>query len=109
MSSLTLTTTREVSPEEVDDLIELIDFSRSPWFKSIEQGRNWFLVEHDPRERDGITDTSEVYRQQILDAATAAQPQLCCSLTEGEGLGFLCANDADIILQTAIFGRIIFG
>lgn len=113
MTGLTLTTTREVTPEEVDDLIDLVDFSRSPWFKSIDTviGGTSYLIEHDTREKDGITDTTQIDSQQLLDAITKAQSQLCCFGVYDElfELGNLCANDADIILQTAVFGRIIFG
>lgn len=121
MTALKLTMTREVTPEEVDDLIDLVDFSRSPWFKSINTiiGGTSYLVTHENADRQYADHTgplrTPVDAQELLNTIKEVQPKLCCfsSIMAGDfyggELGHLCANDADIILQTAVFGRIVFG
>lgn len=54
--------------------------------------------------------TKDLSAKDIHAAFEAAKPELCCEDAMSEdGYGFGCANDADIVLQFAMFGETIFG
>lgn len=88
-----------------------------PWYHSAElttDGARVIVRLGDPEADDeGQTKTYELSAAQIKKAFTAALEKkysLCCAgeiATEQLGLG--CAQDLDIILQTACYGELVFG
>ena len=97
---------------------ELADLSipayYAPWWNRIEKSGHGILVRvDDPNHPEG----SGVYIEKILSAgdihdafdATATKYLCCEDAMREDGYGFGCVNDADLILQWAVFGEIIYG
>lgn len=121
MSTMKTTLTREVTDEEVADLIHGTGALAWEWWHSV-----------DPEERDGVAgylfgventdDGPQVMKRwvSVQDIATAAGEYLT-SVTEvgpldgdhrdarDESLGYLDASGADNVLQRAVLGAVVFG
>lgn len=67
----------------------------------------------DPEQDEGISKAYDLTATQIKNAFQAAKLngyRLCCvDDIQNERLGYGCVQDLDIILQTACYGRLIFG
>lgn len=88
-----------------------------PWYhgsKLTEDGSRVRVTMDDPESDDeSRTKDYELSAAQIKEAFREAKQKgynLCCAADiESEQLGFGCAQDLDIILQTACYGELVFG
>lgn len=98
--------------------VEEFYFGYMPWYhgsKYNEAGDRLIVTMTDPDEDDGDNETTKEYTlsaAQFKDAFTAAKAgkfHLCCEQDIAEEqLGLGCAQDLDIILQTACYKDVIF-
>lgn len=96
------------------DLLQLsIPREFAPWWVSIEQrGTGVSVVVDDPDhpEGSGVSISRELSAKDMHAAFGAHVDDLCCGeLMEAEGYGLGCSNDADLVLQYAVFGRVVYG
>lgn len=101
--------------EDVDEFY----FGYLPWYHGTELTKDNARVRvtlTDPEEDEGDDETTKVYEltaTQIKEAFTTAGSKsyhLCCAEEiRDEQLGLGCAQDLDIILQTACYGELVFG
>lgn len=99
----------------LEDLDEFY-FGYCPWFhgtKLVEDGTRIQVTMTDLDEDEGDNEIVKVYElsaQNIKDAFTEAKQgrfHLCCaSEIENEQLGYGCAQDLNIIVQTACYGKV---
>lgn len=100
--------------------VEEFHFGYLPWLHQISRDdadtSKLLVTMTDPDEDEGDNETTKVYElsaAQIKQAFTTAKEKgcnLCCkSDIEAEQLGYGCAEDLDLILQTACFGEAVFG
>lgn len=114
MTTLSVTINREVGDEEINDLIFGTGVLGHPWWVSaVVIGDSWRITHEDPEDEGAVqtlltaeqicTAFSECIQNEYVDPG--------CSDTKeaiGESLGFLDANAADVVLQWAVFGEIIY-
>jgi hypothetical protein len=86
----------------------------APWWHSIEAEGHGIRVEvDDPDGEEGKGGMVRILTaRQIHDAFNllAKDDALCCGKDmQQEGYGFGCSEDADMILQQATFGEIVYG
>lgn len=88
-----------------------------PWYHGtelVEDGSRVRVTMSDP-ESDDESETKEYVLSavQIKDAYLEAKRRgyrLCCAADiESEQLGYGCAQDLDVVLQTACYGELVFG
>ena len=98
------------------DLLGLgITRSYTPWWHELDQDGHGIRVtvdDPDHPEGSGVTLTRTLTAAQIHEAFTAlaAASKLCCGgEMRREGYGYGCAEDADLILQHATFGEVVYG
>ena len=112
--------TREVSEQEVYDLITGTGAMSMPWWKSVKtyksiDGGPAVYLEHDPAEEGGPLHTIVSLSDIVRAAGRALAPHLGATQGSDEhdaihkGLGYLDAAGADNVLQIAVFGRAVFG
>lgn len=98
--------------EDVEDFY----FGSLPWMgrrKIADDGKTIVVRMHDPEEDEGVTKVYPLTADQIREAFKTAKDKgyhLCCAedITT-EQLGYGCAQDLDIIVQTACYGELVFG
>lgn len=117
--SLTLTTSRPGTAQEIDDLINGTGAMSWSWWgnwkmKTVDGVDGWEFTHDGVDSDEGALDVKTwVSNQQILDAAGRF-------LAEGRGgedagemvrdsIGYADAVNADVILQYAVLGEIVFG
>lgn len=96
------------------DLLQLsIPRSFAPWWVDIEQrGAGVHVEVDDPAhpEGSGRTLVRDLSAKELHAAFGAHVDDLCCGeLMEVEGYGLGCSNDADLVLQYAVFGKVVYG
>lgn len=115
MSKLTLTTTREATAQEIENLVWGTGALSYPWWHGAHKTKHGYrFYFDDPNEEEG-TFTGNVWRsnQAILNAASRF-------IAEGRGgedvadaisedIGYFDATAADTILQYAVMGGAIYG
>lgn len=84
------------------------------WWQELEaKGHNIYVEVDDPDEAEGSGKTvAKTLAPATIHASFQAMKDsyLCCAETMTEdGYGYGCAADADVILQHATFGEIIYG
>ncbi|MFD5864371.1 hypothetical protein ACFWGP_05430 [Agromyces sp. NPDC127015] len=103
---------------EACDLAEVLDGRYTPWWREVEvleTPRRIRIVADDPSgPDDDTTSEREVKPREVVetfDRIAKTRPSLLCCLADmtEEHLGMGCAEDADVIFQTLIYGRIVFG
>jgi hypothetical protein len=113
--TLTLKISRDVEPREVSDLMGCLWSSLSPWLlNSVTNdesqhiyGRH-YVNGDDPRE--GYEKFSFSYKKYLKAVDKAFKSgTLCCAEDMKDDLGMGCAQDADIVLQFALFNEIVYG
>lgn len=114
MSELILKTQRPATAEEVENLVWGTGALALPWWHGAHKTPRGFRFFYDRPEDDEGTFTGNrwVSNQQILNAAGRF-------LAEGRGqdagdmmsesIGYADASDADVILQYAVLGEIVYG
>ena len=113
--TLTLTTTREATVDELEDLIYGTGALTWSWWGGARHTPAGYEFHHDA---DGDVDgacTGRTWRshRQILRAAgrflSEGRGGEDASEAISESLGYLDAADADVVLQYAVFGEVVFG
>lgn len=116
--AMELNHTRDVSDEEVVDLVLCLDSRISVWVSEVHVSetlrtvRMEFFIDADDRSQG--TEWATVEFDDIVAAMNRAtalgRDTLCCADTMfADSLGDGCSLDADIILQHAILGGVIWG
>lgn len=118
-NELKLSTTRKATAKEVEDLVTGTGAMTYNWWSGWAQkqvdGVDGWEFEHDNGDsEEGAGDvTTWVSDQQILDAAGRfiQEGRLIYDVDDvmTESIGYLDASDADVVLQYAVLGEIIFG
>ncbi|MBG0716838.1 hypothetical protein G3N18_01890 [Microbacterium sp. 2C] len=104
-----LTFTKQISDDQIVDLIDLLDGRTSPWLIATETDLDHEHVTvthylHRPDETEG---TTTITFTNILAALAALhdEGELCCAAAMvGDHLGAGCAVDADLVLRRALLG-----
>lgn len=102
----------------LEDVDEFYFGGVSPWFHGTrlsDDGRFVVVTLTDPDEDDGANETTKEYTLsagRVKDAFLEAKRlgyHLCCeNEIADEQLGYGCAQDLGIVLQTACYGRLVF-
>lgn len=119
-NELTLRTSRPATSEEVSNLLYGTGSLSWEWWGSCDSeernGVTGYLLEHATEDSpdDGSTPgRTWLSEQQILDAAALALSQGYGSEDATdivrESIGYFDANAGDVVLQLAVFGKVIFG
>ena len=101
----------------LEDVDEFFFGGCTPWIEaiSLDAPRSRLRVTiWDPDAEEGTsTRVVELSANQIKEAyqeAKRREYRLCCARTiESDELGAGCAQDLDIVIQTACFGRLVYG
>lgn len=86
----------------------------APWWVRLETKKHGIYVmvdDPDYPEGSGKTISRVLSADEIHNAFQAiADSHLCCEdAMKEDGYGMGCANDGDLILQYAVFGKIVYG
>ena len=119
--TLKLTIEREVNPKEIVDLIDGTGALSYPWWVNVRfldtgdaaaDTRIEFTVDH-PNEPEGSGITLKVTKTiaEIVDAAAEAIKlgHVADKDAIREDLGYCDSEEADCVLQIAVFGTIVYG
>lgn len=108
--TLTFKLEREINPSEVSDLIDTA--LQWEWWNhvTLSDKEQTVTIQHDLPKGEG-TETTTLTYQQVVDAAVLCFKDALLSdfARPSEELGMLDAVDADIVLQYAVYGELVFG
>lgn len=115
MAELTLKTQREATAQEVEDLVWGAGALSLPWWHGAHKTPQGFRFFYDRPEDDEGTFKGNrwVSNQAILDAASRfiAEGRGGEDVTDAiaESIGYFDAEAADVILQYAVLGELVYG
>lgn len=118
MSTITMTVSRDVTGDEVNDMIFGTGVLASEWWVNatrLPDGDSWRFTCYDGEHEDGTTITKVITTDEIAAAFTEAltyeHVDPASSDTKEafeDSLGALDALAADVILQYAMYGEIVY-
>lgn len=117
MVTLTYTTKRKVDPQEVADLITGTGALIFPWWLEAKRdSEDWILTHWNEDTGDGREET-RLTAEKVVSALESAldgeylspegDSDVLSALTDS--IGYLDAVGADIVLQIAVYGSVVFG
>lgn len=114
MSDLILKTQRVADAQEVEDLVWGTGALTLPWWHGAHKTPQGFRFYYDrPEDEEGTFKGNRwVSNQAILDAAArflAEGRGSAAADMMAESIGYADAEDADVILQYAVLGEIVYG
>lgn len=120
MAEITWTTKRTVTREEIESLVHGTGVTSMEWWRDFERvdlplGHGWKVIAYRKGYDDGTLSRYTITDQEIANAFGQALSEGYLSDSSDvrdaqmEDLGYLDAMAADVVLQIAVYGEVVYG